>query len=152
MVLCFALHVPRRPPVPFAFMRPAASLRVLAALLVAALLLAQTSNALHELLVPHRVCAEHGHRVHADEVSERGIGATAPVRGPAADAEGSTEPDHHEHCAPPARPEQARSGPVRAETATLAPIAGKAPAVIARLGAVPGLAILLMAPKQSPPG
>lgn len=61
MVLCFVSTVQSRLRMAlFASIRPAASLRALAAMIVAVLLVNQTSSALHELLVPHRVCAETG--------------------------------------------------------------------------------------------
>jgi hypothetical protein len=152
MVLCLVRPVPRRALlVLFALVRSAVSLRALAAVLVTALLLAHASNALHELLVPHRVCAEHGHRVHANEAPEGAALGTPRVRGPAASPERAAEPVHHEHCAPPARPEGATAPPLRTKIATLAPIVGKAPAATARLAVRAGPSILLIAPKQSPP-
>ena len=152
MVLCFVSTVPNRFRVAlFASIRPAASLRVLAAMIVAALLVTQTSSALHELLVPHRVCAEHGHRIHAGEASDWGFDAPARGRGPGVGADLTEESDQHHHCAPPARPEPAALLLQRATDAILAPITGGRALAATRVLVHAGPTILLYAPKQSPP-
>ena len=152
MVLCFAFTVSSRSRnAPFAASRSIASLRWLAATLGAALLLTQLSSALHELLVTHRVCAEHGHRIHASDAAGPNFDRPAGVRGPAAGTSRGADSEHHEHCAAPARPDSAGVQLQRAAVAMLAPIAGKALAAPARVSVVAGPSILLVAPKQSPP-
>ena len=152
MVLSFESTVPRRARAALlALIRPIASLRVLALALTAALVLTQTSSALHELLVPHRVCAEHGHRIHAGQTASPRVDRPDGSQGPAARSHRAAESDHHEHCAPPARPEPGGLPLLRAVVAMLAPIGQGSAFATTRVVVHAGPAILLVAPKQSPP-
>jgi len=131
--------------------RPAAALRALAALLVALLLLAQGASALHELLVPHRVCAEHGHRVHGDAVLVRSFQASRAGAVPAAIPGSAAEPEAHEHCALPARPQQNGLRLERPSIVELARVVHFSRLPAERTPLCVGPPILLVAPKQSPP-
>jgi hypothetical protein len=126
-------------------------LRWLALALVATLLVTQTSSVLHELLISHRVCAEHGHRIHANGTAERGLDGRASDRGPTAESSSAADSDHHEHCVAPARPEPTGVSLLRAAVATLALIADEELVAPARAAFDAGPSLLLVAPKQSPP-
>jgi hypothetical protein len=126
-----------------------AALRVLAAALTIVLLSAQGASALHELLVPHRVCAEHGHRVHGSALDHA---SAAPRTGAAPAAlPGTADSEDHEHCALAARPEQTGLTLQRAPSSELARVADFARRSTERELLRAGPPLLLVAPKQSPP-
>jgi hypothetical protein len=152
MVLCLIRTVSiRARAASFAALRSIASLRWLALTLVAALLVTQMSSVLHELLVSHRVCAEHGHRIHANGTAEPGLDRQVSDRGPAAESSRAADSDHHDHCTAPARPEPTGVSLLRAAVATLAPIADEDRVAPERVTFDAGPSLLLIAPKQSPP-
>jgi hypothetical protein len=123
-------------------------LRVALAFVVAALCpTVQIAASLHEAVVRHVVCAEHGELTHVSAVE-----ATLP-EGTAQDAVPSATGDHssseHEHCL--------QVGMVRNVRPQPALTASRAPEVLTRgLGepahyVAPGTRLLLCAPKTSPP-
>ncbi len=131
--------------------RPASALRALAAVLVALLLLAQGASALHELLVPHRVCAEHGHRVHGNAASVGSFQVSRAGGLPVAIPGSAAEPEAHEHCALPARPQQTGVCLEHPSIGELARVLHFSRLPVERAPLRAGPPILLVAPKQSPP-
>jgi hypothetical protein len=121
----------------------ASSVRVRAALLVAALVGAGASEALHEGLVRHVRCAEHGEWVHATDA--RAAVGVAPGAAAVAGVERG-EPHDHEHCA---RDVVMAADEVRSPAPERCP-AGAEVAARAR-AARPAIDVLSVAPKASPP-
>ncbi|MFI5308774.1 MAG: hypothetical protein ACHQ53_15560 [Polyangiales bacterium] len=131
--------------------------RLRKALLATAALLTlsgQASSLGHLLLVRHVVCAEHGELLHGDEVAQGAAGARHTSLEDAARAalrqDVTALPEHaHTHCAVVASRKSAivAAGAARA----LSAIAGVTPP--SPRGAIPlrARAILLFAPKSSPP-
>ena len=120
----------------------------LAVLLVAlALVLAQLAGPAHELLVPHRVCAEHGELVEG-AAALLTHGPAQPPQGPALSNDEGLAAEH-EHCplALLAKQRPAPSSPSMRVAADAQP----APACVLAAPRVPAIALHRLAPKQSPP-
>ncbi|HEY3494425.1 MAG TPA: hypothetical protein VGK73_07060 [Polyangiaceae bacterium] len=110
---------------------------------------AHVASTLHFALVSHRICAEHGALEHGHEAEAEHAQPKAPAH--AALQSGSDEAEH-EHCPLIARPheELALAAPARFEIAS-APRAAPSPVQRASAPAPARDALLLFAPKQSPP-
>ena len=129
--------------------RDSGVLKGVATAVAAVVVLAHASFALHFATVGHSWCEEHGHTLHGD-AAEHGASAStsddAGVRGDAA------TPDEHDACA---LDDALRQGDqVQAEAQHARPHdPGMASATSPRLAVVPraGPALLLLAPKTSPP-
>lgn len=126
------------------------SLKALAALLVVLLVGSQLLAALHQLLVRHEVCAEHGELIHvAAHVETRSASRSASERSAFVAARAGHA---HDHCAVLASAHEKRASVARTDTTiAAAPIAPRV-SVLAT-GAEPrgGIDVLSVAPKQSPP-
>jgi hypothetical protein len=127
---------------------PATLKRLLAALVTLAVLCGQGLTLLHYVVVPHHLCARHGALEHG--VSEHGVAADkagAATR----QTVSSDEVDHeHERCSLPARLEHKGLG-VAPPDLVHAQITVHDANVRTTAAAVSRSALLLMAPKQSPP-
>ena len=125
--------------------------RALATALAVLLLGGQALSALHEIIVPHEVCAEHGERVHG---SSHAVASISKHAQPANSISTSDTPEAHEHdhCTVVIRRVEQLAAPGDHSTfliaidSTLASKIGKprAPRAV-------GPALLQLAPKQSPP-
>ena len=117
-------------------------------------LLLQASGVAHGLLVRHSFCLEHGELIH---VPEAGKGSAPPAftsRGKAfaVQATGSAEADEHEHCAVFAHRRDSLATSPQAHAVAASPHAERAEATHAGgLLRAPACALLLLAPKTSPP-
>jgi hypothetical protein len=106
----------------------------------------QLAASLHEGMVRHVICADHGELTHVTSTAAAPSSSTAPD---APGIEADTSSSEHEHCPQVGMLSRARPQPVRTVSA--------APEVLARaLGeparyVAPGTRLLLCAPKTSPP-
>jgi len=123
------------------------ALGVLAAFVAWLGVLAHLAGTLHFALISHEICAAHGELVHRAAAAE---GEHHHARGPVATP--SSDGDEHDHC-PVAgrRHDHASVGEARDVHVAQAPVAG-APTVAEGTPVAPSrAALLLTAPKQSPP-
>lgn len=131
-------------------MSPTRTRRVHGALLAALLCASQAGAWLHEAVVSHITCLEHGESVHA--VVPAALPARAPAQGLDLLAGQKAGGDEHEHCGSSAL---LRWGDV----ALVAPAAigqlprppSSLPADAGSRSAIPGGGVYLVAPKTSPP-
>ena len=134
--------------------RPAPLRRMRLGVLLAALFLAaQLLQAWHLGTVPHRLCAEHGQLEHVDEAAPDAIARVAPrIAGvPYVLPRLPHSTQHHDHCFLSSHHRE-RLVPVLEPAAQAA-----APSLLARAAPAdsdlghPSVALLRLAPKQSPP-
>jgi hypothetical protein len=120
---------------------------------VAALLLAASplTEALHTLLVPHTLCAEHGEVVHLENEASSLLSAPSS-EGVAFEANEAGQNTGHEHC-PVVLDGLRRLAPQHAASALLlpAPVAVDTCAAYDLLLPHPSVELTLLAPKTSPP-
>lgn len=122
-------------------------MRVLLALLMAALLLGDVFRGLHLLHARHVLCAEHGELVDAEDVGTASPGAAGHAEALPGDGDGH----HHEHCGLSAAPARSAHLCVASATASVVP---RPVSTLLRAGHVhvaATRAVLTYAPKQSPP-
>lgn len=133
--------------------RARGALRALALLVAALSFFQQTSTSLHFALVRHAICPEHGDVVHVGEshVSEFPAEAARDSDGPIADRHDETE-HGHEHCV--ALSTQRSGADPRAHSLRLEALRWSTPSEVrdATVAEHPAVALLLLAPKNSPPG
>ena len=125
------------------------ALRALAAAVTLSLLGGQALGTLHQLLVPHQLCAEHGHLVHANRPAAKALSRTP--KGPRLETAAS-DGDEHAHCALAFRRSEFSSVVRISDGAVVAPPPSSVPLSacgLVELSAGPPL--LSLAPKQSPP-
>jgi hypothetical protein len=126
------------------------ALRALAAALTLLLLGGQALATLHQLVVPHRLCAEHGHLIHAEKPAARS--EYRSTQGPLVQT-GSRDGDEHGHCALAVRRDELRSAVLLSNEACVSPpIIALATKLFARVEPSAGPPLFELAPKQSPPG
>jgi hypothetical protein len=125
--------------------RPARSRLV--ALLAACCALAMLGSALHHLLTPHAVCAEHGEAI--DATSTRAL--TPPP--PTSEVESASPllQDQHDHCALVHHRRQLWLGALTASVSRLPIASDKVTAIASRPTPEPHQPLLSLAPKSSPP-
>ncbi len=116
------------------------------------MLAGQFSGLLHAALVRHVVCAEHGELTHADASAD----APAHDDRAATDTRAQLQSSHahghgHEHCTHDATPLAARSTVANALGACVDDVLPAIAAPNVRDIALPQVALLLVAPKSSPP-
>jgi hypothetical protein len=130
--------------------RPLQALRALAAAVTLLLLAGQALATLHQLIVPHQLCAEHGHLVHAKRSSARTPSSEQPL-GELAQP-GARDSDEHAHCSLAVRREERRCvlGNATASVSAPSECSASTPA-LERAAPSAGPPLLLLAPKQSPP-
>lgn len=125
--------------------RPARSR--LAALLAACCALAMLGSALHHLLTPHAVCAEHGEAIEAQ--------ATRALTPPPSNSQVESAPqvlqEQHDHCALVHHRRLLWLGAVPASVSALPIASGKAAALTSRVSPETPQPLLSLAPKSSPP-
>lgn len=111
-------------------------------------LLGQTSALMHQVLVQHATCAEHGESVHVAAPTRAAAGA-AVAEQPGFDVAVVEEAERHEHCAG-ADTRGATPRLVPDQAGELVPPRALAPPSLATV-LVPAVAAYVIAPKTSPP-
>lgn len=126
-------------------------IRALAALSICLLGAQGLLPSLHQSLVSHRVCAEHGELVEAHDVHVSAVNhAAGEARALETAVRGVSKSDHDEHCECVLGAFMTGSGACRSHAVAFAN-PGAVTLKIARADAVVAAAILSLAPKLSPP-
>ena len=125
--------------------------RAIAAAVVFVLSGGQALGALHQLLIPHQICAEHGHFVHGSDAAGLPTGAKSAEKTAVSSLPGPESHEHHDCCLA-ARSRDERSV-LSAQSVTIGSAEPETQELLdAGLSPTPsGRSILLFAPKQSPP-
>jgi hypothetical protein len=127
-------------------------IRALAAAVILILAGGQALGALHQLLVPHEICAEHGHFVHGQGEASGSLGSTKGAEKPAISSSSGPESHEHHDCCLAARSRDERAVvPVASLTIEVAALAAQQPVADDASTPLSGRSILSFAPKQSPP-
>lgn len=128
-------------------------LRRIAASVAALLLLSSPlSEALHTVLVPHAICAEHGEVIHLQGARAGTRDPSATDQNPRFDTNGVAAESGHEHC--PVVAASSRRAAARPNTESLLlPAAASSDVARLKVATHPdsSLELVLLAPKTSPP-
>lgn len=127
-------------------------IRALAAAVILMLAGGPALGALHQLLTPHRICAEHGHFVHGRGEASGSLASSKGAEKPAVSSESGPESHEHHDCCLAARSRDERAV-LLAESPTIeaAALEAQQPHAEGASTALSGPSILSFAPKQSPP-
>lgn len=129
--------------------------RRLAVMLALLCLLGQLSNLAHLLLVQHTTCPQDGELVHhatvvaADREARSAAGADQVPLGSL--AQGAPQERAHDHCLTSTQRRSAGLCPPLHPTGVIAPTTASVPSHADRRASHPGIALLRLAPKSSPP-
>lgn len=126
-------------------------LRQIAATAAVLLLVASPlAEALHAVLVPHAICAEHGEVVHAHGASSASAQPDGAV--PSIDADATAQESSHGHCTIIAERSRQIAPPNASEAWLLPALRAQAEPFVTRAArASTSLELTLLAPKTSPP-
>ena len=124
--------------------------RALATALAVLLLGGQALSLLHEIIVPHEVCAEHGELVHSSSHALAGVSRHAqPVN--SISASNAPQAHEHDHCTVATRRVEQLAAPLEQSTYHIAIDSITAGIGEAETASAVGPPLLQLAPKQSPP-